>query len=262
MATACKSLSCIWYGRTAILSVGWRIRTSGLKCSIRQNSSISKKDNLILERVPMEKFLEQVKNIEGLKRQEQFGKALVEFRSRDKYLRGHMKFIKLAVSKMADFELQKDLLTYNRVLDLFPKGRFIPRNIFDAFWPKPHPQIDLALLILTKMEENGIRPDNLTYTILIEIFGRTSPPVEKCVRIGYWFDRFEGANPYSVKGELPSDPIELGALLLERICAGKATVDHVEVRACICVCWGLSSHLYPFLKLHAIYVILLSKRYI
>ena len=38
------------------------------------------------------------------------------------------------------------------------------RTFFDAVWPRPTPQMELALNILEKMELEGIRPDDTTYT--------------------------------------------------------------------------------------------------
>ena len=166
---------------------------------------------------PQSAILDQAKLLSGLLQADRFKHALLEFKARDKYMRGHMKFISLALSRMEEFELQTNLITYNRILDLFPKGKYNNKTLLDAVWPKPHPQIDLALKVLTRMEEWGVRPDNVTYTILVEIFGRDSPPVEKCKRIAYWFDRFESSDPYEIKGSLPDRLEDLGVLILSRI---------------------------------------------
>lgn len=155
---------------------------------------------------------------------DKFKHVMIEFQKADKYKRGHMTFIKLALTRMAEFHLSTDLLTYNRLLDLFPKGKYNNKTLLDAVWPRPHPQIDLALKVLQMMEENGVRPNNVTYSVLVDVFGRDSLPVEKCKRIAYWFDKYENADPYHIAGLLPESPEELGSLIISRI-----TSDHVDI---------------------------------
>lgn len=162
-------------------------------------------------------LIDSAKQKPALDNREQFALVLKEFMAREKYRKGHVSFIKLALHRMDEFGLEKDLLTYNRLLDIFPKGRFVARRMLDAIWPRSLPQMELALELLTKMEEHGIRPDYNTYMLLIETFGKVSLPVEKCRRIAYWFDKFENADPYKINGELPSDPLELSRLALSRI---------------------------------------------
>lgn len=163
------------------------------------------------------------------KPRERFAVALMSYMEQEKFRRGHVKFITFALQQMDEFGLEKDLLTYNRLIDIFPKDRFKPRNMFDAFWPKPLPQIELALSILQKMEENGIRPDYTTYDLLIEIFGRVSFPVQKCFRLAYWFDKFKDADPYWIEGELPSAPFEVSRLGLLRIAGSDAVITELKV---------------------------------
>ena len=85
-----------------------------------------------------------------------------------------MDFITLVLHKMDECGLQQDLLSYNRLLDIIPKGHYKPKNLLDAVWPRPLPQIDLALRLLTKMEEHGVRPDFTTYDLLCEVLGKTA----------------------------------------------------------------------------------------
>lgn len=164
-----------------------------------------------------------------LVKREQFSLVLKEFMVREKYRKGHVNFIKMAIHRMDEFGLEKDVVTYNRILDMYPKGRFAPRRMLDAFWPRSTPQLELALDILTKMEDNGVRPDYNTYMLLIEIFGKTSLPVDKCYRIAYWFDKYENIDPYEIKGGLPSDPLELSRLALERIAGKNGSIREIKV---------------------------------
>jgi signaling intermediate in Toll pathway protein len=162
-------------------------------------------------------LIDKAKEHQALNRQEQFAVALKAYTSLEKYRRGHMKFIREGLLRMDEFNLQKDLLTYNRLIDMFPKGRFNNKTFFDSLWPKQHPQIDLALDILQKMEDNGIRPDYITYSLLCEIFGRVSFPVQKCTRIAVWFDKFDNIDPYRIEGQIPTDPLVLSKMALKRI---------------------------------------------
>lgn len=164
-----------------------------------------------------------------LKFKEQFANALRDYVAKEKFRRGHVSFIAVALHRMDEFSLEKDLETYNMLLNVFPKKKFHNRNIFDALWPKPLPQVELALNLLQKMEDNGIRPEVTTYDILVEIFGRVSLPVTKCLRIAYWFDRYEDIDPYEIKVGLPTDPVELSKIALQRIAGTNGILDRIQV---------------------------------
>ena len=181
-------------------------------------------------------LIDAAKSHVHLPRREQFELALKQFMEREKYRRGHVAFIALALERMREFGLEKDLLTYNRLLDLFPKGRFVPRRMLDALWPRPLPQMELALDLLTRMEEEGVRPDYTTFSLLREVFGKTSFPVDKCLRLAYWFDRFEHSDPYWVEGGLPSNGLELARLALRRMVGREGKLEEHQVK-CLVLCW-------------------------
>ncbi len=193
------------------------------------NSNVDREETSLIQS-PYNALIDSAKLKNHLENREQFALVLKEFMSREKYRKGHVNFIKLAVQRMDEFKLEKDLLTYNRILDIFPKGRFVPKRMLDAFWPRSTPQLELALDLLTKMEEHGIRPDYNTYMLLVETFGKTSLPVDKCYRIAYWFDKYENADPYEIKGELPSDPVELSRLSLKRIAGKSGSLSEIKVK--------------------------------
>lgn len=148
---------------------------------------------------------------------DQFSMAVDQFLIREKYRKGHVAFIRLALQRMDEFGLERDLETYNKLLQIFPKGRFKPRRMLDALWPRSLPQMELALDLLTKMEDNGVNPNLKTYQIIKDVFGGMSFPFQKCVRLMYLFDKYENADPYKIQGELPSNPVELARLTLRRI---------------------------------------------
>lgn len=65
-------------------------------------------------------------------------------------------FILAALNEMEKFGVQEDIEIYKALLDIFPKGKYIPDNYFLAdAWYHPE-QLDCGLEILTKMEYYGI----------------------------------------------------------------------------------------------------------
>ena len=148
---------------------------------------------------------------------DQFSLAVDQFLVREKYRRGHVGFIRVALQRVDEFGLENDLATYNKLLEVFPKGRFKPRRMLDSLWPRPLPQMELALELLTKMEDNGVNPSLDTYQIVKEVFGGMNFPLQKCVRMMYLFDKYENADPYMIEGDLPTNPVELARLSLKRI---------------------------------------------
>ena len=151
------------------------------------------------------------------KTKENFLGEIDNFLVKDRTRRGHMEFLKTAMHYMEEFDLVKDVETYNRMLDVFPRGRFDNRTLFDAIWAKKHPQAELALDILTLMEDNWISPDETTYDILHEIFGHASQPLQKCKRLVYWYRKMEEMFPNPYPTILPESDAELSKLALARM---------------------------------------------
>ena len=178
---------------------------------------------------------------------EQFSLAVDQYLKREKYRRGHVGFIRLALQRMDEFGLQNDLATYNKLLDVFPKDRFKPRRMLDALWPRSLPQMELALELLTKMEENGVNPSLQTYQIVKDVFGGMSFPLQKCIRLMYLFDKYENADPYRIKGELPTDPVELARLTLKRIAGSNGHIIEHKVAfygMCLCIVYALCTNIH------------------
>ncbi len=161
--------------------------------------------------IHFEHALQNKRNKEG------FIEVVHNFRRKDKRSRGHLGFIYTGIKYIHEFGLQKNLDAYNELLDVFPKDKFVNRTLLDALWPKPHPQIDCALELLTLMEDNYVRPDNLTYTILMEVFGRASIPVQKAQRMAFWFDKYKDINPYLMDEEDLKDRFTVCKKAMERI---------------------------------------------
>lgn len=151
------------------------------------------------------------------KTRKHFISVLENFNNNNKTRRGHMDLIRVSMEFMDKFGLEDDLEAYNAMLNVFPRGRFENRTLFDAIWPKKHPQVDLALEVLTKMEENVVKPSIYTYDLCEEIFGRASQPVQKCRRLAYWLTKLEEMFPHPLPKNLPEDEVQLSQLAIARM---------------------------------------------
>lgn len=68
--------------------------------------------------------------------------------------RGHVEFIYAALARMKEFGVQKDLEVYKALVDILPKGRFIPQNIFQAEFMHYPKQQQCTVDLLEQMEDN------------------------------------------------------------------------------------------------------------
>ncbi|KAK3717304.1 hypothetical protein QZH41_002309 [Actinostola sp. cb2023] len=151
------------------------------------------------------------------KSRENFINVLETFNRNNRPRRGHMDLLRVSMDFMDKFALEGDLEAYNALINVFPRGRFENRTLFDAIWPKKHPQVDLALEILTKMEENVVKPSLQTYDMCEDIFGKASQPVQKCRRLAYWLTKLEEMFPHPLPKTLPEDEVELSQLAITRM---------------------------------------------
>lgn len=165
------------------------------------------------------------------KSKESFFDIIDDFLAKDRTRRGHMEFLKTAVVYMEEFGLEKDVEAYNRLLDVFPRGRYNNRTLFDAIWAKKHPQAELALEILTEMEDHWLLPNEDTYDILYEIFGHASQPLQKCRRMIYWYHKLEEMFPNPYPKVLPESDTELSKLALTRMTKDEQIITIFKVLA-------------------------------
>ncbi|XP_028678637.2 evolutionarily conserved signaling intermediate in Toll pathway, mitochondrial [Erpetoichthys calabaricus] len=172
-----------------------------------------------------------------------FSHVLDVFKNKDIRRRGHVEFIYAALKKMPEFGVEQDLAIYNKLLDVFPKEVFIPRNFIQRMFNHYPRQQECGVQILEQMENYGVLPNVETKVLLIQIFGKKSHPIRKYQRLMYWFPRFKHVNPYPVPRELPQDPVDLARFSLHRIAAdlnAKVTVyqmpssDHNEDGNLVC----------------------------
>nr|XP_020647245.1 evolutionarily conserved signaling intermediate in Toll pathway, mitochondrial [Pogona vitticeps] len=164
-----------------------------------------------------------------------FQKALELFCQQDVRRRGHIEFIYAAVKKMPEFGVQKDINVYNKILDVFPKDVFVPRNFIQRIFNHYPRQQECGVYVLDQMESYGVMPNKQTQFLLLQIFGDASHPIKKYQRMMYWIPKFRQLNPYPVPDPLPEDPVDLARLSLQRIAAdldAKVTVyqlPHEEI---------------------------------
>ena len=69
--------------------------------------------------------------------------------------RGHVEFIYAALSRMKEYGVERDLETYKKLLDVFPKGKLIPRNAWQVEFMHYPKQQQCCIDVLDQMESNG-----------------------------------------------------------------------------------------------------------
>ncbi|XP_054859137.1 evolutionarily conserved signaling intermediate in Toll pathway, mitochondrial [Eublepharis macularius] len=148
-----------------------------------------------------------------------FQQAVDVFCKREIRRRGHVEFIYAALKKMVEFGVEKDINIYNKILDIFPKEVFVPRNFIQRMYNHYPRQQECAVQVLEQMETYGVMPNKETKFLLLQIFGAKSHPMRKYQRIMYWFPKFKHINPYPVPDPLPADAVDLARLSLQRIAA-------------------------------------------
>ncbi|XP_014243911.1 evolutionarily conserved signaling intermediate in Toll pathway, mitochondrial [Cimex lectularius] len=131
--------------------------------------------------------------------------------------RGHVEFIYVALKHMKEFGVEKDLSAYKSLVDVFPKGKMVPRNMIQAefmHYPK-HQQC--AIDLLEQMEENGVMPDYEMEDQLVNVFGKTGFPVRRYYRMMYWMPKIKNASPWPLPLEMTNDAYELAHIAINRI---------------------------------------------
>ncbi|XP_032523810.1 evolutionarily conserved signaling intermediate in Toll pathway, mitochondrial [Danaus plexippus] len=139
------------------------------------------------------------------------------FEDQDTRRRGHVEFIYAALSRMNEFGVQKDLEVYKALVDVLPKGKFIPVNIFQAEFLHYPKQQQCAVDLLEQMENNGVMPDSELEQMLLNIFGRRGIPLRKYWRMMYWMPKFKNLSPWPLPESLPDNTLELANLAIQRI---------------------------------------------
>lgn len=84
-----------------------------------------------------------------------FNKVVDVFIKNDVRRRGHVEFIYAALKKMPEFGVERDLVVYNRLLDVFPKEVFVPRNFIQRMFNHYPRQQECGVQLLEQMENYG-----------------------------------------------------------------------------------------------------------
>nr|CAD7205377.1 unnamed protein product [Timema douglasi] len=156
------------------------------------------------------------------------------FESRGIHRRGHVEFIYSAMRHMEEFGVEKELEVYKALIDVLPKGRFIPTNIFQAEFMHYPKQQQCVIDVLEKMENNGVIPDLEMEDILVNIFGRKGHPVRKYWRMMYWMPKFKNISPWPLPRPVPQDSQLLARLALSRM-------SSVDLQTSVCT-YQTSAH--------------------
>lgn len=74
---------------------------------------------------------------------------------KEKLRRNHVEFIYAALKNMEEYGVHKNLKVYKALIDVMPKGKFIPQNIFQAEFQHYPKQQQCIIDLLEQMEDNG-----------------------------------------------------------------------------------------------------------
>nr|XP_026488292.1 evolutionarily conserved signaling intermediate in Toll pathway, mitochondrial [Vanessa tameamea] len=151
------------------------------------------------------------------KTKETYLEVIKMFEERDTRRRGHVEFIYAALSRMKEFGVQKDLEVYKALVDVLPKGKMVPTNVFQAEFMHYPKQQQCAVDLLEQMEDNKVMPDSEMEQMLLNIFGKRGIPLRKYWRMMYWMPKFKNLSPWYLPDKLPVDTMELAILALQRI---------------------------------------------
>ncbi|XP_052861177.1 evolutionarily conserved signaling intermediate in Toll pathway, mitochondrial [Anopheles cruzii] len=154
------------------------------------------------------------------------------FVNRNVHRRNHVEFIYAALKHMEAFGVSKDIAVYKALINVMPKGKFIPTNIFQAEFMHYPRQQQCIIDLLEQMEDNGVMPDYEMEAMLINVFGRKGHPVRKYWRMMYWMPKFKNLSPWLLPNPVPNDALELGRLAVERMCSvdPRSKIDVFETK--------------------------------
>ncbi|RZF48866.1 hypothetical protein LSTR_LSTR003246 [Laodelphax striatellus] len=160
--------------------------------------------------------LNEFGNVEN-KSKEVFLTVINGYDVREVHKRNHVEFIYGALKQMKDFGVERDLEVYKAIVNVMPKGRFVPRNFLQAeFMHFPKQQICIMHL-LEQMEDNGVIPDAELGELLVNIIGERGYAVRRFMRMMYWMPKFSKLSPWPLPTEVPREPFDLAMLAVKRI---------------------------------------------
>lgn len=154
---------------------------------------------------------------QSLKNEQTFRGAIDIFNNKDHRKRGSVEFIKAALKHMKEYDVHKNLEVYKALIEVMPKGKYVPETHLQAdFWHYPKQQ-DCIVEVLGQMNDNGVVPDEETGEILLATFGMYSAPYRKYARMNYWMRKFEFMSPWTLPNIMPRDPQILAEMAIQRV---------------------------------------------
>lgn len=176
------------------------------------------------KRAPPKTFVPAVKNpfaAASEKTRDVYLNMVGIFTERDVRRRNHVEFIYAAMKHMSEFGVEHDLEVYKALINVMPKGKMIPKNLFQAEFMHYPKQQQCIIDLLEQMEDLGVMPDYEMEAMLLNIFGRQGHPLRKYWRMMYWMPKFKNLSPWPLPNPVPDDTLTVAKLAVERMC----TVD-------------------------------------
>jgi len=161
-----------------------------------------------------QKYFQFDKNEENKK---SFEGAIDIFTYKDGRRRGDVEFIYGALRNMKRFGVHKDLSSYKKLMNVFPKGKYIPENRLLADFVHYPKQQDCAVKLLATMQTNNVIPDEEMGDMILNIFGKISDPMKTYARMMYWLPKLKNISPWLLPDNLPDDALELAKLGIAQI---------------------------------------------
>lgn len=166
------------------------------------------------------------------KEREAYLDILREYKNNNDVRHGHMEFIQVALKYMDEFGVNRDLAVYKSLLDVLPKGKFVPRNYYQTMFMHYPKQQYVTVELLCKMEHNCVMPDLEMQEMLLNIFGKHGLPLKKFWRMMYWMPKFANLNPWPCARPAPKDPRVLARLAMSKMASAdvRSTITDFETR--------------------------------
>ncbi|KAI9550359.1 hypothetical protein GHT06_001715 [Daphnia sinensis] len=154
---------------------------------------------------------------EGDRNKDTFLEAVKIYTTRPGPRRSQVEFIYSALKHMEEFGVHRDLEAYKEIIDILPKGTYIPTNMFQAEFMHYPKQQQCIIDVLEQMEDNGVCPDAETDAMVLNIFGRHGFPTKKLRRMTYWMPKFKNLSPWALPEKIPTSNLEVAKLAVQRM---------------------------------------------
>lgn len=115
------------------------------------NTPILKKDENIQDRELVLHLFDNVKE----KSKKTYVQMIDIFDNQDLRKRNLVEFIYSALKNMEEYGVEKDLEVYKQLINIMPKGKYVPTNMFQAEFMHYPKQQQCIIDVLEQMENNG-----------------------------------------------------------------------------------------------------------